>query len=262
MSDITDSIDLSNHNQPDLDLIGDKWLELKRQRMQNLFKIALPDEALYREIMLSLGYPKNKVQFLELALLIPYKVIKQLKDRETIEKALLYRAGFIDKKDGLPDDFDSSLKMDRSVWTCKGIRPSNYPEKRITGISCLLAESVNVGLVNFFETCIKNEIQSNSDFNNVRKSVKRIMSFKGIGIERKRDMFFNIILSFMLVYAELNGLTQVEQFLTQIFENHPPLLENSVIKRYRKTQPAINYKTVKQYFGILHWIKVCVAERG
>ena len=43
-------------------------LRKKKQRMSDLLKIALPDEALYREIMLSLGYPKNKVQFLELAL--------------------------------------------------------------------------------------------------------------------------------------------------------------------------------------------------
>ncbi len=61
----------------DLNHLGDKWLKLKKQRMQNLFKIASPDEALYREVMLSLGYPKNKVNFLELALILPYSEIKR-----------------------------------------------------------------------------------------------------------------------------------------------------------------------------------------
>ncbi|MEN3046908.1 MAG: hypothetical protein ABDH49_08040 [Candidatus Hydrothermales bacterium] len=44
--------------------------------MKNLLRITEPDEALYREIMLSLGYHKNKVQFLELALMLPYREIK------------------------------------------------------------------------------------------------------------------------------------------------------------------------------------------
>ena len=61
----------------DLIHLGEKWLEIKKQRMQNLLKIAPPDEALYREIMLSLGYPKNKVNFLELALILPYSEIKK-----------------------------------------------------------------------------------------------------------------------------------------------------------------------------------------
>ena len=70
-----------------LNHLGNKWLEAKKQRMQNLLKIASPDEALYREIMLSLGYPKNKVNFLELALLFPYSEVRKLKDGKIIEKA-------------------------------------------------------------------------------------------------------------------------------------------------------------------------------
>jgi hypothetical protein len=134
----------------DLNILGDKWLELKKQRMQNLLKIAFPDEALYREIMLSLGYPNNKVNFLELALITPYAEIKKLKEKHTIENALLYRAGFTEDKKGLPTDFDFSLKLDKSVWNYKGIRPANYPEKRIKGISNLLSETVEKGIVDFF----------------------------------------------------------------------------------------------------------------
>jgi len=77
----------------DLNHLGNKWLELKKQRMKNLLKIALPDEALYREIMLSLGFPQNKLNFLELALITPYYEIRKLKEKNIIEKALLYRAG-------------------------------------------------------------------------------------------------------------------------------------------------------------------------
>lgn len=81
-----------------LNHLGNEWLKFKKQRMQNLLKIAPPDEALYREIMLSLGYLKNKVNFLELALILPYSEIKKFKNGKLIETALLYRAGFIEKK--------------------------------------------------------------------------------------------------------------------------------------------------------------------
>ncbi|PMP98166.1 MAG: DUF2851 domain-containing protein, partial [Thermodesulfobacterium geofontis] len=164
-----------------LNLMGTLWLELKKQRMQNLLKIALPDEALYREIMLSLGYPNNKVNFLELALITPYSEIRKLKEKVIIEKSLLYRTGFTDDKEGLPKDFDLSLKMDKSVWNYKGIRPANYPEKRIKEIAVLLSETIDEGIVNFFLERIKMELKNK----NPKNAVKRIMNFDGIGVQRK-----------------------------------------------------------------------------
>ncbi len=120
----------------DLTTLGNKWLELKKQKMQNLLKIAFPDEALYREIMLSLGYPNNKVNFLALALITPYAEIRKLKEKHIIEKALLYRTGFIGAKNLLPK---GGLKLDKSVWNYKGIKPANFPDKRIKEISILLS---------------------------------------------------------------------------------------------------------------------------
>ncbi|MCD6318321.1 DUF2851 family protein [Candidatus Aerophobetes bacterium] len=54
-----------------LDSLGEERLRQKKTRMENLLKIANPDEALYRELMLALGYKNNKVQFLELAMILP-----------------------------------------------------------------------------------------------------------------------------------------------------------------------------------------------
>jgi len=89
--------------------LGEKRLNLKKNRMKNLLKIAFPDEGLYREIMLSLGYKNNKVQFLELATITPYSEIRRLGDVQKIELALLHRAGFIDTQ-GKLENFDFSLK--------------------------------------------------------------------------------------------------------------------------------------------------------
>jgi len=228
----------------DLNHLGNKWLELKKQRMKNLLKIALPDEALYREIMLSLGFPQNKLNFLELALITPYYEIRKLKEKNIIEKALLYRAGFTDDKNGLPKDFDFSLRIDKSVWNYKGIRPSNFPEKRIQGISSLLSKTVTSGLVIFFLHNIESEINNE----NPKSALKNIMNFDGIGTQRKEEMFFNIIMPFMIVYSEGS---KIQNFLNFIFETHPPLSENKIIRIFRKNYPQIKIENVKTYMGAI-----------
>jgi len=140
-----------------LDQLGEKRLLNKKERMKNLLKIAQPDEALYREIMLSLGYKKNKVQFQELAMILPYSEICKMKNRETIEKALLYRGGLIGSKDGLPKGFDTSLRMKKNVWKYQSVRPPNFPERRIRGISGFFSQSCENGIYEFF----KHRIQEN-----------------------------------------------------------------------------------------------------
>lgn len=237
--------------------LGEKWLESKIQRMKNLLKIAEPDEALYREIMLSLGYPKNKVQFLELALLLPWREIRRLKDKDKIEKALLYRAGFVERIDGLPEDFDLSLKMDKSVWDFKGIRPVNYPDKRIKGISYLLADALPSGLVNFFIKKIKGQRRVVLSPGEAKKCISEIMNFQEIGINRKREIFFNIILPFIIAF---NNEPEIIKSLIKIFELHPPLSENSITTRFSKILPEkASYTQIAQstkiYFGILFYMK-------
>lgn len=241
-------------NTIDLNSLGDQWLDAKKRRMWNLLKIALPDEALYREIMLSLGYPKNKTNFLELALMLPYSEIKKLKDREMIEKALLYRGGFINDKTGLPSDFDFSLRMSKTQWEYRGIRPANFPEKRIKGISSLLycggtlQNASTGGIVNLFYERIKSESKNQ----NPKTALKNIMNFDGIGIQRKEEMFFNIILPFFMVYADD---VECKKFLLFLYEKHPPLQENSSIKNFLKNFPDTTISSAKEYMGAIFFVK-------
>lgn len=237
----------------DLNSLGNQWLEAKKQRMQNLLKIALPDEAVYREIMLSLGYPKNKTNFLELALMLPYSEIRKLKDRETIEKALLYRGGFIDERTFIPSDFDFSLRMNKTQWEYREIRPANFPEKRIKGISNLLAISIDCGIVNFFYERIKSQIENK----NLKYALKNVMDFEGIGWQRKEEMFFNILLPFFMVYVDN---IKSKNFLKFLFENHPPLKENTLIKNFLKKFPDKTINTAREYMGAIFFIKFMVNQ--
>ncbi|MCX7984389.1 MAG: DUF2851 family protein [Bacteroidetes bacterium] len=247
-----------------LNTYGEKWLNAKIQRMKNLLQIAEPDEALYREIMLSLGYPKNKTQFLELALILPFKELKTIRTREEIEKALLYRAGLIDKANNLPENFDHSLKMDKSVWNFKNIRPVNYPSKRISAISYLLDKTTTEGIVQFFTKMINQEIKPITTPSIAKKSVLNIMNFHQIGTQRKQEMFFNIILPFIMAFLP-NDVSKISKFLHEIFETHPPLAENSITKEFRNRVGNASKESTpstRSYFGIHYFVKTLSIVQG
>lgn len=231
-----------------LNKLGNQWLEEKNQRMKNLLKIALPEEALYREIMLSLGYPNNKVQFLELALLTPYTEIQKIKSQHLIEKVLLYRAGFLQDSSELPANIDKSLKFEKSFWSFKAIRPANFPDKRISDISHLLAQSTENGIYRYFRERIEKSCKKAATAS-PKKIVEEIMAFKGIGISRKREMFFNIILPFFIADESFIGC---HNFLLNIFETHPPLDENSRVKRSIR-ELGVKVSNAKEYFGLVKY---------
>jgi len=248
-----------------LDYLGNKRLQEKKIRMENLLRIANPDEALYREIMLALGYKSNKLEFLELALILSYSEISKLKDSDIIEKALLYRAGFYNSKDDLPEDFDFSLKMDKSVWCYRNVRPQNRPEKRIKGMSKFLYESCKDGLSQMFETAIEKGFSKNTDRKSARKFCGDLTKlFTGIpegavGKTRGYEIIFNIIFPFFTAYFEQKGKKQYIEFLYRIFVVHPSLQDNSVTKymklqlfgRDTNTTNKTIYNAIR-YFGLIH----------
>ncbi len=252
-------LDKSNNPTKELIELSNKRLNLKKSRMRNLLKIAFPDEALYREIMLSLGYKNNKPQFLELALITPYSEIRKLKDREKIQLALLHRAGFIDAE-GKLENFDYSLKMDKKVWNMKKVRPANQPQNRINQVSYLLYETViEDGIFNFFKSRIeknyfsewKNDFKTNQRVAN--KIVKEITNFSGIGQERKVEMFFNIILPFFLVIYEDEQNYKMVKFLENLYHYHRPPSPNSIIKTMLKKLNIEKLNSVKEYMGVIQF---------
>jgi hypothetical protein len=239
-----------------LDQLGEKRLLNKKERMKNLLKIAVPDEALYREIMLSLGYKKNKVQFQELAMILPYSEIRKLKNQEIIENALLYRGGLVNSKSGLPKDFDTSLKMKKNVWRYQSVRPPNFPERRIKSISGFFSESCENGIYEFFKQRIQENFTSSVNGRSASQIVNNIVSFEGIGQSRGLEIFFNILLPFYAVIFEKDDKPEFVRFLDELYSHHPPLLDNSITKAMRRKlfkdkNGSDRVTSVRRYMGLI-----------
>ena len=241
----------------DLDSWGEKCLARKKTRMANLLKIAEPDEALYREIMLALGYKNNNVQFLELSTITPYSEIKTLKTQRLITKVLLYRAGLSDDKEDLPKDFHYSLRMNKSAWNYKGIRPANLPEKRIQKISAFLSESCEAKrLAKIFMRRIIENYTAQLDKDKAIKIATTIGSLSGIGKQRSLEILFNIILPFSMALFEQDRDGKYLNFINELYKVHPPLPDNSITKAMKKNyanseRASDIINSVLQYMGLI-----------
>jgi hypothetical protein len=78
------------------------------------------------------------------------------------------------------------------------------------------------------------------------------MDFKGIGKQRKEEMFFNIVMPFLMVFSKDE---KIQQFLKVIFENYPPLTHNRLIKAFKARHPDLEITTVKEYMGVIFFEK-------
>lgn len=162
------------------------------------------------------------------------------------------------KKENIPPDFDLSLRMSKGLWVHKGVRPANFPERRIINISEFFAETTFCGIYDYFKEKIRISTKNYLDANSSKKIVEHVMSFKGVGITRKREMFFNIILPFFL--AHLAIADDIKIFLKNLIVIHPSLEENGAIKKFHcviKKEFKITdfkFKNVKEYFGALEYV--------
>jgi len=111
-----------------------------------------------------------------------------------------------------------------------------------------LEKSIEKGLVNFFLEKVKTEIKNK----NSKSALKNIMNFKGIGKQRKEEMFFNIIMPFLMVFSEDKN---IQQFLNFMFETYPPLQDNRLTKTFKNEYPDLKITNVKQHMGAIFFEK-------
>lgn len=112
----------------DLRAAGDSWFEDRRARMRRRLERLGPDEVLYREILVALGYKHNQAAMAELARRCPLSVLEG--GAGEIERRLRRAA------EGLP----------AGMWRLRNVRPANHPWRRLAGMARFLAAARGEGL--------------------------------------------------------------------------------------------------------------------
>jgi hypothetical protein len=221
------------------------------------------DEMLYRGVMQALGYKNNQRPFLELAGIISWKDIKQWAKRcppaehpLLIQAVLLRAGGFLPsvRPDGLSADAVGYISGVRKTlaqlpvpipapalqWDLNGVRPANYPQRRLAGISYLLSrytasgksmmdeliriykEETEPGLIadklhRFFYVPPAGYWAGQSNFTG--KPFARLVAL--IGKARSSEIIANAVIPLMLLYAQDRNDQKLADAVAGFYRNMP-----------------------------------------
>lgn len=145
-----------------LELAGE-WRMLRKANDYGLrMARTSPNQALYEEMMAACGFSRFKETFRTLAQSLPYERAVQLAQQDPLllEATLLRLAGLLPAPNTFEDPPRHLMRLNdlcethvpglRTLpipWSRKGIRPINYPERRIAGMARLIGRTASVGLV-------------------------------------------------------------------------------------------------------------------
>lgn len=150
-----------------LPLAGDWRMLNKARRMEEQIAAAGPDQAAYEAIFGALGYRSFTEPFQRLARALPYERAVQLSRQEPhlLEAALLHLAGLLpepattggksvphlERLCALREEYLPTLRALPLEWPLAGVRPNNYPSRRIAGAAGLIGRVARDGLVTALE---------------------------------------------------------------------------------------------------------------
>lgn len=228
-----------------LDAAGDEWLQKKIRRFERLLKLLPADEVAYREFMSALGYSANKAQFEQLAALAPAAALAG-KSAAEIESVLSSRAGFA------PGE---GARMDRTLWRRRGVRPSNYPERRIRAAAEVLSRG---NLPEAFEAHLFEE-------NGARALMRWLYDASAgqVGLDRARDIVFNVAVPLLIARGKEGAQYEAAQALRDLVRTFPAPPDNLATRHMkrelfgerRRAEADACVRSMRRHLGLLHWYK-------
>lgn len=148
--------------------LAGEWRMLNRARaLRERMERAGKDQAVYEAFLAACGFSHFKFDFCTIARQLPYERVRQL----ALQDPLLLEAAFLQIADLLPAElppdsgpvlhFTRLRKLRRTKlaglkslpleWRKVGVRPTNYPERRLAGAARFLSRTASEGLVNTLE---------------------------------------------------------------------------------------------------------------
>lgn len=150
-----------------LDLAGDWRMVHKARLMRERMERVGVNQALYEAFLSACGYSRYKQHFRVVAQQFPYDRVRQLARRDAllVEAGMLHIAGLLPS--ALPEGTTAvphfarlrALRRDELeglrtlplLWKRVGVRPTNYPERRLAGAARFIARTAETGLQDTLE---------------------------------------------------------------------------------------------------------------
>ncbi len=264
-------------------------------------------ELLYERIMEALGYSKNRKQFLELARRIPLELLVG-RSPEEIQAVFFGVAGFIPHQSRTESDEETEEYISRieklwepfslefkdgrilgQQWEFSGIRPRNFPTRRIAGMSYILSSCDPAGsLIDVFLKVFNHVELADHPYKMSRRLRNILMpqasgywtrhyTFGGkqhekspylIGQNRAADIIINVVLPVTLAHARKSQNRELQQIVTKVYANHQRLQDNKITREvagriFRDEKESVSVvKSAMRQQGLIHLYKSFCAVRN
>ncbi|MBV8085468.1 MAG: DUF2851 family protein [Chloroflexi bacterium] len=181
------------------------------------------EQALYAGLMEALGYSRNRAQFRELALAFPLTSLGLLKHAPAIEHALLAAAG-------LGADATALAEIGLTIppplqWQTLGVRPDNWPHRRIAQFAAVLDRLLPGGLVDELLAGVAEEAGPRTLRDQWRDALREL------GPQRADSIAINVLLPFAAAYGQATCQFLLSETATAAFLAYPPEGANQVTRR-------------------------------
>ncbi|MBM3235988.1 DUF2851 family protein [Candidatus Poribacteria bacterium] len=291
-----------------LESMGQERFIEKTENIQKRFRASDLEQVLYEGIMEALGYSKNREPFIQLAKKVQFA---QLAGRhiEEIQAILFGVAGLLPKVDIEENSIDDNTseyiaclkdlwstadesykfqQMQAEQWKFFRLRPSNFPTRRIAGISHILMTCKDGSLMLRFLPLIEEAVAHTKKIKQIYKKLWDVMmpkasgywaersTFGGkphkktvylIGKERAADILVNIVLPVAYLWAERVQSRQLSEAIQLLYDKHPKLQDNVITNQViqqlfpekRMVRSVIN--TAKRQQGLIYLYKIFCSSR-
>jgi len=260
----------------------------KAEAYQLAMRMQDPQQVLYGGIARALGYSRNSRAFDILADRLPLDfILKNAAGSITIKQAMLFgAAGLLPSQrcEKRHDSYDKLVSMlerqwnDRnggitamleSDWRFDGVRPENYPGRRLAGLSYLLQRYEKSGLLASFLNRVQDAVDPKESIrlenalvihDSYYWSTRYDFGLYGkynsalIGRGRAAEIIINVILPFFAAYARLGGVRKLETRVEDVYRSYHALPENE-LTRYMECELGLDksrWITACQQQGLLH----------
>ena len=264
-----------------LNAAGDARIHTKMNRYHDKVITAGYEQTFYEGLAGALGYPNNKKPFQELAEKLPLSTIQEIllaapeEDNSLLVQAMLFGAsGLIEVKsvnlESLsPADKTYFEQLQRlwkqykgiilehplpfKQWTFGGMRPANFPYRRIAGLSDLILQHISNGIFSDFLKFLQSSILISGDKGYNQPSRKTFDYFcveangywsrhytpggkelsnpqQLIGHDRSREITVNICIPLGTIYARASKSVQLETALGLLFQVEKKPTDNKLLR--------------------------------
>ncbi len=198
------------------------------------------EEILYRGILEALGYSQNREPFRLLAQALPWRQLRSYirahrpQERVLVAEAILLgRAGFLGPLAGdlsaLPfwSAHRNGMESLALPWRLVGIRPENYPTRRLAGAARLLARYLGKGLLaGLLEKVAEASVERPQALTTALRVGDGL-----IGPGRADEIAVNVVLPFTLAWAQARQDKPLAQAALTLYQRYPKLSSYGILRR-------------------------------